>query len=280
MISTLVATLLLIWVVYIQLSMFQELWPPKPAWDTTIRQMIAARTPSDATITDLAAYSPSAYYDRQLGLKRGIVLDLSWRLHTLAEVQNLVGKLATEQSIWVALPVNTAKSWQVVGQLNVDHTIGYRSGLGNMIFYRFDRSRDTANQLAFQFGDEIVYENSLPSQHLLQAKSGEQLCTEVNLRTLTDMDNSYSVGLHLVDITGNINAAQWDEGFGQHSANESVTIAPCLAIGNTIPSGHYHLELTIYNWATLERMHIVETSGNSPIGWGDVLMMQAVDVNP
>jgi mannosyltransferase len=279
-ISTLVATLLLIWLVYIQVSTFQELWPPKPAWDATIRQMIAARTPSDATISDLAAYSPSAYYDRQLGLKHGIGLDLSWRLHTQDEVQSLVKKLDTEQSIWVALPVNTAKSWQVVSQLNVDHTIGYRSGLSNMIFYRFDQSRDAANQLAFQFGDAISYEDSLPSQHLLQAKSGERLCTEVKLKTLTDIDNSYSIGLHLVDLTGNINAAQWDEGFGQHAANESVTITPCLEIGNDIPSGHYHLELTIYNWATLERMQIVETSGNSPIGWGDVLMMQAVDVNP
>ncbi len=277
-VSTIIAIVLLGWLAYVQLTMFQELWPPKPAWETTIRSMINERKPLDATISDLAAYSPSAYYDRQLGIKRGIGLDLSWRLQPPDEVHKLVGKLDTEPSVWVALPVNTAKSWQVAAQLDRDRGVGYRSGLGNMIFYRFDRG--STDDLQFQFGERVRYVGNLVSDQQLSAKSGEQLCVNLNLQTLDNIDNSYSVGLHLVDITGNINAAQWDKGFEPHAANEAVTIQPCLSIAETIPSGPYHLELTLYNWSTLERLPVLETGGSMPVGWGDVLMMQAVEVKP
>jgi hypothetical protein len=95
---------------------------------------------------------------------------------------------------------------------------------------------------------------------------------------LTSIDNSFSVGLHLVDITGNINAAQWDNGFGSHAAREQVELNPCLDIPVTTPAGHYHLEMTLYNWSTLERLPVLETSGSTPVSWGDVLMMQAVEI--
>jgi mannosyltransferase len=277
-VGTIITVVLLAWLVYVQLTMYQELWPAKPAWETTIRSMINERKPLDATITDLAAYSPTAYYDRQLGVRRGIGLDLSWRLHTPDEVHKLVRKLDSEPSVWVALPVNTAKSWQVAAQLDEDRSIGYRSGLGNMIFYRFDRSG--SSDLKFQFGQRISYIGKLSAEQELSVEPGKQLCTNIDLQTLDDIDNSFSVGLHLVDITGNVNAAQWDNGFGPHQANETVTLAPCLNIPENVPVGPYHLELTIYNWSTLERLPVLETGGNVPVGWGDVLMMQSVDVKP
>ena len=270
--------ILVAWLAYVQLTMFQELWPPKPTWETTIRSMIDERKPLDATISDLAAYSPAAYYDRQLGVKRGIGLDLSWRLQPPDEVHKLVTKLDTDESIWVALPVNTAKSWQVAAQLDRDRDIGYRSGLGNMIFYRFNRG--STSDLQFQFGERVRYVGNLPADQQLSTKAGEQLCVNIAMQTLEAIDNSFSVGLHLVDITGNINAAQWDNGFGPHNANEDVKIAPCLNIPASVPAGPYHLELTLYNWSTLERLPILETSGDKPVGWGDVLMMQAINIKP
>ncbi len=277
-VTTLVTIALLAWLASVQLTMFQELWPPKPAWETTIYSMITERKPLDATITDLAAYSPAAYYDRQLGLRRGIGLDLSWRLHTPEEVHQLVSKLDTAQSVWVALPVNTAKSWQVAAQLDQDHTLGYRSGLGNMVFYRFDRGGST--NLQFQFGERVRYPGTLLADQQLTTRPGEQLCVNIALQTLADTDNSFSVGLHLVDITGNVNAAQWDNGFGAHAANERVILAPCLNVPETVAVGPYHLELMLYSWSTLERLPVIETGGSTPVGWGDVLMMQAVDVEP
>lgn len=273
-----VTAVLVLWLAVIQLTMYQELWPSKPAWETTIRSMIAARQPLDATITDLAAYSPAAYYDRQLGLRRGLGLDLAWRLHTPSEVRSLVDKLQPSDSIWIALPVNTAKSWQVAAQLDRERGINYRSSLGNMVFYNFNQTG--TGDLQFQFGDRIRLLGTLPSDQQLTATVGKELCTELNLYTLTATDDSFSVGLHLVDITGNINASQWDNGFGIHAADETVTLAPCLTIPTNITPGAYHLELTVYNWATVERLPILETGSDTPVGWGDVVMMQSVDVVP
>ncbi len=273
-----VAIILVAWLTYVQLTMFQELWPPKPAWETTIRSMINERKPLDATISDLAAYSPAAYYDRLLGIRRGIGLDLSWRLQPPDDVHKLISKLDMEPFVWIALPINTAKTWQVAAQLDRDRRIGYRSGLGNMVFYRFDQGKN--NDLQFQFGQQIRYVGHLLADQQLSVQIGEQLCVNIALQTLEDIDNSFSVGLHLVDITGNINAAQWDNGFGTHAAKEVVEIAPCLNIPDNVSPGSYHLELTIYNWSTLERLPILEMGGDKPVGWGDVLMMQAIDVKP
>lgn len=271
-----IISVLVLWLVTVQLTMYPELWPPKPSWETTIKSMINARQPLDATITDLAAYSPAAYYDRQLGLRRGIGLDLSWRLHTPSEVRSLVDKLQPSESIWIALPVNTAKSWQVAAQLDSQRGIGYRSSLGNMVFYGF--SQANRDDLQFQFGDQVRLEGQLSSDQELSATAGEELCIDLNLYTLTASDDSLSVGVHLVDITGNINAAQWDNGFGTHAANETVTLMPCLAIPADTVAGAYHLELTLYKWATVERLPVLETGGSTPVGWGDVVMMQPVAV--
>ncbi|MBA3871506.1 MAG: glycosyltransferase family 39 protein [Anaerolineae bacterium] len=273
-----VTIVLVAWLTYVQLTMFSELWPPKPAWETTIRSMISPRKLLDATISDMAAYSPAAYYDRQLGVRRGVGLDLSWRLQTPEEVHKLVSKLDSEPSVWIVLPVNTAKSWQVAAQLDQNRSIGYRSGLGNMVFYRFDRGGST--DLQFEFGQRLHYNGKLLADQELSTQAGQQLCVNITLETLEDVDNSFSVGLHLVDITGNVNAAQWDNGFGPHKAHETVALAPCLNIPQSVPTGPYHLELTIYNWSTLERLPVLETSIRTPVAWGDVLMMQAVDVKP
>ncbi len=273
-----VAAVLLLWLAVVQLTVYQELWPSKPAWETTIADMIEARQPLDATITDLAAYSPSAYYNRQLGLRRGLGLDLSWRLHTPAEVRSLVDKLQPSDSIWIALPVNTAKSWQVAAQLDRERGINYRSSLGNMVFYNFNQTG--TGDLQFQFGDRIRLLGTLPSDQPLTVNTGGELCTELNLYTLTATDDSFSVGLHLVDITGNINAAQWDNGFSTHAAGETVSLTPCLPIPANTSPGAYHLELTVYNWETVERLAVLETGGDRPISWGDVVMMQPVEVLP
>lgn len=277
-ISLAFAVILVGWIASTQLTMYSELWPSKPAWEHVVRHMIDTRKPLEATISDLAAYSPAAYYDRQLGLRRGIGLDLSWRLHTPDEVHKLVSKFDAEPSVWVALPVNTAKSWQVAAQLDGTRGIGYRSGLGNMIFYRFDQGG--SSDLQFQFGERVRYIGTLAAAQELSAKAGEPLCVNLTLQTLDDIDNSFSVGLHLVDITGNINAAQWDNGLGAHVQSETVELRPCLDIPANVAAGTYHLELTIYNWSTLERLPVFEVGGDQPVGWGDVLMMQAVTFHP
>lgn len=267
---------LVIWIVVTQIEGYNALWPPKPYWESTVRAMIEARQPLDVTIADLAAYSPTAYYDRQLGLRRGVGLDLSWRLHTPSEIQSLVKTVATSPSVWVALPVNTAKTWQVAAALDQIYGISYRSSLGNMVFYQFERQNEI--DLQFQLGNVARINGTLEADTQLTARAGETLCIRVEFTTLQTTDDSYSIGLHLVDITGNISPAQWDEGFGTHRAGEHVEIRPCLTIPDTVNNGGYHLELSLYKWATVERVPVYEVSRDSPVGWGDVVMLQSVQI--
>jgi hypothetical protein len=259
-----------------QLTIYPELWPEKPPWDSTIRAMTSDRDPLDPTITDIAAYSPVAYYDRLLRIRQGVSLDLSWRLHHYDEIMNLVDLFKDAPSVWVALPVNTAKTWHIIAALDEGRQASYRSSLVNMIFYRFDQGE--AGDLQFRFGDVLRYESGVSAAERFSLAPGETLCVDLDLRVLATLDDRYSAGLHLVDITGTTVVAQWDEGLGSPTVGDELNLKPCIDIPADVPVGYYHLELVVYQWSNLERLRLFEDSGN-PLPWGDVLMLAAVDVS-
>jgi hypothetical protein len=272
--------LTLLWLLilaYTQLTAYSGLWPDKPPWEATITQMLAARTPLEPIITDFAPYSPAAYYDRQLGIRRGLALDLSWRLHNAVEVHRLAQTFEQAPTVWAALPVNTAKTWHLVAHLSAQRRVGYRASLVNMIFYRFDRGDGPG--LRFRFGDTLRYESGPGAEQIMTLGRGQQLCADFQLRALKPLDGSLSAGLHLVDIIGNTTLAQHDAGIGTASAGDRVTIQRCMSVPQAGPPGDYHLELVIYNWATLQRLPIIEDGAGDGLGWGDVLMLAAVEVN-
>jgi hypothetical protein len=272
-----VSAALLVWTLYMQLSIYSELWPGKPPWGPTIAAMAAARKPLEPTITDIADYSPTAYYDRQLHLRQGISLDLSWRLHTAAEAFQIANLFKNEPSVWVALPVNTAKSWHIITTLAADRRVGYRESLVNMVFYRFDKG--TPGNLRFRFGDVLRYERGPDANRLIRLRAGETLCTNLGFTALGDT-SAYSAGLHLVDITGNRIPAAWDGGVGSAAAEEPVMLSPCVMVPPDTPPGHYHLELVVYDWRSLKRLLVIEDGAGGGLSWGDVLMLEAVDVLP
>lgn len=274
--SAVVAGMLLLWIVYAQLDAYRGLWPAKADWSGTIRRMTAARQLLEPTISDLAAYSPAVYYDRIMGIRRGLGLDLSWRLHSATEVRERLQAFVDAPAVWVALPVNTAKSWHVVAELDQTRHIGYRDSLENMIFYRFDSGDD--NDLSFRFGDVVRYAGGAGAEQQFVVAAGGSLCVEIGLRALSALDERYSVGLHLVDLSGQLSGAQWDAGLGQQTAGSEIQISPCLDIPATIPAGHYHLELAVYEWASGERVVLLEDSMGEALKWQDVLMLAAVDV--
>ncbi|HUN05785.1 MAG TPA: glycosyltransferase family 39 protein [Aggregatilineales bacterium] len=255
-----------------QVLNYDSIWPGKPAWEPTIRAMIAAREPLEPTITDLAPYSPAAYYDRQLGLRQGVSLDLSWRLHSFDELVRLVSHVDRGDAVWVALPINTAKTWHLVGLIGTDRGATYRAALQNMIFYRFERGAGTP--LQFRFGEVVRYvEGSSAAEKRVAARGGE-VCPAIELENLAGGEPIWSVGLHLVDITGNVSIAQWDGPLDDFIADG----APCLSIPVDAPAGFYHLELSVYNWQTGLRLPVLEDGGAEAVGWGDVLRLAAVDV--
>jgi len=272
----LLAAILLFLIVYAQLTIYPELWPEKPPWEGTIRAMTSARDPLEPTITDIAAYSPVAYYDRLLNIRQGVSLDLSWRPHNYDEIMNLVAKFDRTPSVWVALPVNTAKTWHIVAALDGERQASYRSSLVNMIFYRFDQGG--GGDLEFRFGDLLRYVSGPGASQRFSVAAGGSLCVDLALQTLAVLDGAYSVGLHLVDITGTTLVAQWDAGLGTPAAGESLALKPCIDIPANASPGYYHLELVVYEWANQKRLRLFEDGGGEPLPWGDVLMLAAVDV--
>ena len=267
---------LVLWIAQSQLAIYPELWPEKPPWEATIRAMVAARNPLDPTITDIAAFSPVAYYDRQLKIRQGVSLDLSWRLHHYDEIMKLVELFDKAPSVWVALPVNTAKTWHIVAGLDAGRHAAYRSSLVNMIFYRFDQGE--TGDLQYRFGDLVRYKSAPSARERFSVKAGDSLCVEMGLKTLAPLDDAYSAGLHLIDITGTTLVAQWDAGLGSPDAGDSLALKPCLDIPVSVPPGYYHLELVVYQWANEERLRLFEDGGGDGLPWGDVLMLAAVDV--
>lgn len=266
-------------IIFAQLNSYAPLWPGKPPWESTIRTVIAARDPLEPTITDIAPYSPTAYYDRLLGLRQGISLDLSWRVHNAGEIRDLLTLFEREPSVWVALPVNTAKSWHIAAELDAERRIGYRSSLLNMIFYRFDQGQ--GDNLRYRFGDLLRYDSGPNAAEQFVVRAGEPLCVDLGFTTLGAFDGSYSLGLHLVDLSGGRGVAQWDAGLGVLEAGETLALQPCLNIANDFQPDHYRLQLLIYKWASpLERLPVIEDGAGEIVGWGDSMTLAAVDIIP
>jgi hypothetical protein len=269
--------ILLLALVYAQLTAYTGLWPDKPAWETAIRQMMAARKPLEPIITDLAPSSPAGYYDRLLHIQQDDSLDVSRRLHNAGELREFVRLLDHEPSVWVALPINTAKAWHIAAMLDANRGVGYRSSLVNMIFYRFDQGK--LDDLAFRFGDELRYESGEGAAVQFDVKRGGEVCSDFTFVMLAPLDGLYSAGLHVVDITGNRSIAHQDTGLGTHDTGEKVHFTPCLTIPIDAPPGYYHLELAIYNWSTGQRLPVVEDGAGAGLNWGDVMRLAAVNVS-
>lgn len=275
-VNSLLPITLLAALVYAQLSTFAQIWPGKPAWQPAVQQVIDTRTALQPLITDFAPYSPAAYYDRQFGIRRGITLDLSWRLHNAQEVRQLVRHFTVEPSVWVMLPVNTAKTWHILAELDRDRHVGHRASLVNMLFYRFDQG-DT-DDLTFRFGETLRLEAAPAADQQFAIRPGDALCADLRLRVLADLDGSLSAGLHLVDWTGATAAAQWDKGLGTAQRDSAIDHKACMDVPADTTPGYYHLQLVVYEWATLRRLPLVEDGAGVALAWGDTLALAAVDV--
>jgi hypothetical protein len=266
------ACLLLLALVYTQLVTFDRFWPGKSPWDSTVRQMVDVRRPEEPSLTYIADCCVEAYYDRQFGIKNGFALDLSSRRHSAAEVRELVASLDAAPSVWLVMPTNLPETWEAIWALAADRHVGYRDGVEFMSFYRFDR--EGGDGLRFRFGDLLRYDGGVVD--LGSARPGGQVCAGVNLTALAPVDGSYSAGVHLVHPS-DVLMAQSDEGIGVLVPGEQACISRCLHLPADIEPGDYSLHLVIYNWATIERLPVVE-GGADGVSWGDALMFSAVTV--
>jgi hypothetical protein len=234
--------------------------------------MLAARQPGESSLTYIADCCVETYYDRQLGIRDGGVLDLSTRRHSPAQVRGRVDSLQDAPSVWLVMPSNLPETWEAAWALAEDRGIGYRDGVELMRFYRFDRERGDA--LQFRFGGLLRYEGGVVSPR--RASVGKSICVDVTLTALARVDGAYSAGVHVVDGS-NALVAQSDGGIGVLAPGDWVRVSRCLELPAHVEPGDYYLHLVVYDWTTLERLPVVE-GGTGGVEWGDALVFSAVTV--
>jgi hypothetical protein len=259
-----VRLVLLVIVITGQLRDAQSLWPPKPAWEPALQHLAAARDMNEPILVLFQPDGVETYYDRQLGIRRGDVINL---VKETPIDPSTLSRLDDTASVWIALPPNIYHVWDGIAALDAHHHAVYRDSVANLVIYRFETG-DTSD-LHFQFGGEIDYQGLLGNQ--FDTVPGETLCIPLDLSTRVTLNQRYSVGLHLVDIQ-NLSIAQWDGGIGSHSAGEDFTVEPCVQIPAT--PGTYRLVVVIYNWMTGERLPLYE--GQPPVSWLDTLVIGTV----
>jgi hypothetical protein len=266
------ACLLLLAFACTQFVTFDRFWPGKPPWEPTVRRMVDVRQPEEPSLIYITDCCVEAYYDRQFGVRNGATLDLSSQRHSPGEVRELVASLDAAPSVWLVMPANLPETWDAIWALTADRHVGYRDGVESMLFYRFDR--EGGEDLRFRFGDLLSYDGGVVDTP--SARQGEQVCAEVDLTALTQVDGSYSAGVHLVH-PASVLMAQSDEGVGVLEPGERTRIQRCLRLPADIEPGDYSLHLVIYNWATIERLPVVE-GGSDGVSWGDALVFSTVAV--
>jgi len=266
------AAVLLVCLIAVQLITYDRFWPDKPAWESAVQGMLAARQPGEPSLTYIADCCVEAYYDRQLGLRDGATLDLSARRRGPSEMRDRVDSLEDVPSVWLVMPSNLPEMWEAAWALADDRGVGYRDGIEFMRFYRFDRGAGDA--LEFRFGDLLHYDGGAVSPQ--RVLPGEPICADVELTALTAVGGPYSVGVHVVDAS-NALVAQWDGGLAELAAGDRVRISPCLDILPDTRAGEYHLHLIVYNWTTVERLAVIEGEVDG-VSWGDALVFSAVTV--
>lgn len=257
-----------------QVTVYPTLWPNKPPWRAAITAVIAARKDTEPAFTLIPDNSVEAYYNRTLGLRRGITIDLAWRPFSPTEIARLVAKLEASPAVWTLLPINNITAWDVVAALQRDRSPAWRSSVMNMIFYRWDKPPTPDARLRWQFGDWLAYEGAIGG--LWRARAGEVLCTELPFRALQAIGDQYSYGLHLTQDYGTL-VSQHDTGIGARASGEAFVLSPCLTIP-TDAVGSYHLRLAVYDWRTLRRLPVLETGGAAAEYWWDYIAIGVVEV--
>jgi hypothetical protein len=258
-----------------QVQSYDTLWPPKPAWKPALTRMVAARdSSSEPIITLIAPNSVEAYYDRQLGIQRGKVVDL---YEPKISPAVLVESVQSAPVVWLAMPANLPVTWQVAAMLDAVRVPTYRDSTANFVLYRFEVGQ--AGDLHFRFGDLIAYRGALG--RIFDALPGDKVCVDLPLITLNSLppQGLYSAGLHLVDDSNRV-ISGWDGGVGVYRSGEAFSLQPCLTLPGDLAVWDYHLLLVIYNWMTGERLGMFETDSATAVkvGWLDTLVIGTVRV--
>jgi hypothetical protein len=262
----------LFFLIVMQFLNYGVYWKPKSRYAEASAQLTAARAPDEPLIADIYWAGVMAYYDRQDGIRRGTVLDVTRAPQTAAEARDMVAAINPADSVWVVMPTNVPRTWDVVAALHERRGVGYRDTVMNMLFYRFDPI--SASAFRFRFGDMVRFDGSITGR--FTARRGQPLCVNMPLTALAPLDERYSVSVQLLDVERNIMAA-WDHGLGSPDIDQPFQLEPCLDVPDDLPDGDYYLQLALYDWRTLARLPLIEADH---LYWGDALLLGHVALEP
>jgi len=268
-----IGLLILIGLLYFNLTSYDWLWPPKVTWETDwLKTALEKRQPNEPTLLMIMeASSLEAYYDPILNLRNQAALDLSGERYTTTEINRLLRPLKSSPTIWVMMPHNIPESWLVMANLNQNYTVKTRHHADYMLFYQF--AQDGQSQLQFQFDNQLQYQTDLFADlPILEAK--DRFCPTLQLKALTDIKPHYSYGVHLVNQANQL-IAQQDAGLGEYKSGASITLNPCLTIPTDIPPADCAVHLIIYQWVDGQRLPIYE-HGNQ--FWGHALPFEVITI--
>lgn len=264
------AAALLALLVYNQLTMYGELWGPKPRWEAAIQQAATERNPLEPAISLIPPTSPARYYDRLYGLRQGISLDLAWRWQEPHDIALYADPLASSQSIWLMVPLEYPAAWDALRELSRGRGIGYRDSVMTTLFYRLDWG--AGDWLRLRFDDSWAM-NSETGQHLF-ANAGEDFCFPLSLEALTpDSATVYTLDLALTQGYDTPRAALQIPLPGA-DGDGLIETTTCLPIPEDAPDGPHHLRLRLL--ANGQPLPLLE--GPDGLYWGDVLILALVSV--
>ena len=265
-----VSTGIVIVVVGVQLISYTPIWGHKPDWKGQALDYIDNHPLTEPAVTHIAAESVLGYYDGQYRLRRGVSLDLSWREHTLTQVDAMLASLHDTPAVWMVMPSNVSSTWYTAARLSDDYVPTYAKNVLNVLFYRFERS--TGDGLHFRFGDVVRYDDDPMITYTTQP--GTSLCIDpIQFTALRDLNDDFSVGIHLAqDHQAPI--SQWDGGLGLYEQDTSFELAECLDIPADAQPGNYHLRLVVYDWRMVQNEAVIADD----VFWGEALIFAAVEI--
>lgn len=259
---------LLLALVYMQLAAYPAFWPPKSRYGEAVRLMTAARQSHEPLIADIYWSSATAYYDRLYGIRRGAFVDVTLQPRDIERDRALATNQDAALPVWLVMPTNVARTWDVVAALDETRGVGYRDSVMNILFYRFDALGGDA--LRLRFGDRVTFEDTLSGRY--EVERGKPLCVDVRLRALAPLNDDMAASVQLLDADEQPIAA-WDGSPGIRTRGEAFTLSACVDAPALLPAGDMHLQLALYDRASLARLPVIEDDN---LYWGDRLVLGAV----
>lgn len=258
------------WIAYTQLATYHIHWVLKPDWRGAANDALNERQLREPALVYLDDHSPLTYYAYQIGLLDGISLNIGWNDFAPQEIRELVNQLDDADTIWAFMEMQAPSSWDALAELSDNRGISYRDSVQGTILYAFDSVSD--ENLHFTFGTNgdnhlFAYQSDLYARY--EVSTGDETCVPIVLETLADIDENYTLSLHLTRGYNEI-VAESSLDLGTYRLGEIIEEELCVI---KLSNETYHLRLLIYPQQSTFPLYLMESN----LFWGNHLIVGVVE---